>query len=63
MKPTEPEFLKLYKQCIKEGPPKCCHTCDYFDGDGICTEYKMQPPDEFINEIDKCQKWTETIPF
>jgi hypothetical protein len=38
-KPPEPEFLKQWRDWIKAGPPRCCHTCENYKEDGRCAEF------------------------
>lgn len=59
----EPDFLRQWREWILLGPPKCCHTCEHYDADGICVEFIMAPPKEFIGTVDACDKWEREIPF
>jgi hypothetical protein len=52
-----------YREWIKAGPPKCCHTCEMYGNDGLCTEFFMTPPAEFAAEVDACPKWECEVPF
>lgn len=47
----------------RDGPPKMCHTCEYYDEDGVCQEHQQEPPEEFAASPDACQDWLEAIPF
>ena len=62
-RPPEPEFLIQWRDWMRAGPPKCCHTCDYFDEHGHCTSYDMTPPAEFCDTVDACGRWVYAIPF
>lgn len=62
-RPPEPEFLIQWREWRREGPPKCCHTCDYYSKAGHCESFDMTPPDDFANEVDVCDQWIEEFPF
>lgn len=62
-KPPEPEFLKQWRDWIKLGAPRCCHTCEHFKDDGRCAEFDMVPPPEFAATVDRCEQWEQEIPF
>lgn len=62
-RPKEPEFLIQWREWVKAGPPQCCHTCDHYGADGLCTEFFMTPPDDFANTVDGCDKWELELPF
>ena len=62
-RPPEPQFLIDYRNLIEEGPPKCCHTCEMYGIDGLCTEFFMKPPAEFAAEVDACPKWERELWF
>jgi hypothetical protein len=63
MRPQEPEFLIQWREWVQAGPPKCCHTCDYYDHHGKCFEFDMMPPEDFASTVDACDKWIQEIPF
>jgi hypothetical protein len=63
MRPPEPEVVKIYKEWIKAGPPKCCHTCEHYAIDGLCIEFWMKPPAEFAAAVGECDKWQPEVPF
>ena len=52
-----------WREWDKAGPPKCCHTCEHYGVDGLCVEFFMTPPEEFVASIDACDKWEREIPF
>lgn len=52
-----------YREWVKAGPPKCCHTCEHYRVDGFCVEFFMRPPEEFAASMDGCDKWKREIPF
>lgn len=58
-RPPEPEIVKQWR----EGPPKCCHTCLFYDRHGHCMEYDMRPPEDFAATVGQCPKWEMDIPF
>lgn len=62
-RPPEPQFLVDYRAWIKAGPPKCCHTCEMYGPDGLCTEFLMRPPADFAATIGECPKWMRELPF
>lgn len=53
----------MYWEMMKNGPPKFCHTCDFYFGNGVCDKHKMRPPDEFTQTENACEQWEQTIPF
>lgn len=59
----EPEFVLKYREWLKNGPPKCCHTCDHYSAEGKCLAYDMEPPKEFTDQTDVCTTWIMEIPF
>lgn len=63
MRTEEPELVKKYKEVIKNGPPKCCHTCAYYNKIGECTYHRAAPPDEFTIKLNVCEAWEIDIPF
>lgn len=58
-----PEFVEAYREWLRAGPPKCCHTCDFYDRNGKCIEYGEAPEKEFAETVDACPKWTQELPF
>ncbi len=62
-RPPEPEFLIQWREWDRAWPPKCCHTCEHYGVDGLCTEFFMTPPEDFASSIDACNKWEREIPF
>ena len=63
MRPSEPEFLKQWREWQAMGPPKLCHTCEFFDAEGQCAKFNMAPPAEFANTADACDSWLWAVPF
>lgn len=62
-RPQEPEFLIQWRAWMEAGPPKCCHTCDWYTKEGKCLEFDMTPPEDFVATVDACEKWLPEIPF
>jgi hypothetical protein len=56
-------MVTTYKQWLKAGPPRCCHTCEHYGNDGQCVEFFMQPPAEFAEAVGECPKWEREVPF
>ena len=62
-RPPEPEFLIQWREWMRAGPPKCCHTCDNFNKSGHCLAFDMTPPEDFASTVDACEQWIMEIPF
>jgi hypothetical protein len=62
-RPPEPEFLTQWREWLAAGPPKCCHTCDFYGLDGKCVEFGIEPPIEFTAQSDQCDRWVQELPF
>ena len=43
--------------------PECCHTCDYYNDQGVCTVFNMTPPEDFAGTDKACDQWDIEIPF
>lgn len=63
MRPSEPEFLKQWREWQEAGPPKCCHTCEFYTEAGECGKFGMQPPEDFAATTDACDSWIMAVPF
>ena len=63
MRSSEPEIVTLYRQAIRQAPPRCCHTCDHYTDVGGCLEFNTEPPELFARTVDACDLWTEELPF
>ena len=72
MSPTEygvavrhkiPEIVEKYNDLIKNGPPRCCHTCYEYTQDGVCEVFSSEPPKEFAETPGACDQWLFEIPF
>lgn len=55
----EPQFVKDWR----DGPPRCCHTCEHYRSDGRCQRYDMEPPEEFAATPGQCRDWSFEVPF
>lgn len=62
-RPKEPEYIVQWREWMRAGPPKCCHTCDHYSKEGYCYQYKMTPPPEFAASLGECKYWLQEIPF
>ncbi len=63
MRHKEPEAITIYREQIKAGPPRCCHTCEHYGTDGLCIEFWMQPPEDFASTVNECTKWQQEVTF
>ena len=63
MRHPEPKIVTLYREAIRQKPPKVCHTCDYYTKDGLCQEFNAEPPVDFATQPNSCELWAEEIPF
>lgn len=59
----EPDFVKYWRERINTPVPKCCHTCEHLDEDGLCILYDEEPPEDFAATIEACNDWIEELPF
>jgi len=58
MRHPEPERVAMWRVA-----PKCCHTCEYYNKDGVCLEHKSEPPEDFAATDGACPQWSLAIPF
>lgn len=58
-----PKIVADYDLLIEKGPPKCCHTCDFYDVNGTCVAFFMEPPEDFASTVDACPEHILEIPF
>ena len=63
MRHPEPAIVTLYRKTLAAEPPRVCHTCDFYQPDGVCVEYNDTPPPEFANETGGCALWQIEVPF
>jgi hypothetical protein len=60
-----PKIMTDYWDRINEKPPRCCYTCDAFNKNegGFCKYFNMEPPKEYVEEINDCPQYLNEIPF
>lgn len=59
-----PAAVLRYRELIKQGPPRFCHTCDHFDKEeGHCAHFDATPPADFTATENACDQWTVEVPF
>jgi hypothetical protein len=63
MRPPEPDFVKAWREWVKNGPPRCCHTCNFYSVNGECGVFHVMPPKDFAEALDECEKWEPELPF
>lgn len=63
MRPPEPDFVKAWREWIKNGPPRCCHTCNFYGVNGECGVFHVVPPKDFAEALDECERWEQELPF
>ena len=63
MRHPEPSFVVQWREVERKGPPKCCHTCEWYEADGKCAKHEMEPPAEFAATEDECPDWIRECPF
>jgi hypothetical protein len=59
----EPDSITDYKRLIAQGPPKCCHSCEFYDVKGKCVVFFMAPPADFAATVGECPEWVCDVPF
>lgn len=62
-RPPEPEFLIQWREWMRAGPPRFCHTCEHYGVDGLCVVFFMKPPVDFAATVGECADWEMEIPF
>jgi hypothetical protein len=60
MRHPEPKILIEYKTKVY---PEICHTCEYYDSDGLCLKFRMEPPEDFAATHQACPEWFVLVPF
>ena len=63
MRHKQPEIVTIYYNMLKAGPPKCCHSCEFYGTDGLCVEFFTEPPEDVAATPGACDKWTMDLPF
>ena len=60
MRHPEPKILIEYKTKVY---PEICHTCEYYNSDGLCMKFRMEPPEDFAATHQACPEWFVLVPF
>ncbi len=60
MRHPEPKILIEYKTKVY---PEICHTCEYYNSDGLCLKFRMEPPEDFAATHQACPEWFVLVPF
>lgn len=63
MRHKEPDFVLEWREKKKVKDLKCCHTCYFYNENGVCRIFGESPPESFANEEDACEQWESEIPF
>jgi hypothetical protein len=63
MRHKMPDVVRIYKQSMDLGAPKCCHTCDFYQKDGVCEKHDAIPPEDFAAKLNACPDFWAEIPF
>lgn len=63
MRHPEPDSVTNFKRMVAIGPPRCCHTCEFYDVKGTCVVFFMEPPKEFAETHGECADYEREIPF
>jgi hypothetical protein len=58
-----PDIVSDYDRLIAQGPPRCCHTCEFYDIKGMCTAFFMEPPEAFAATPSECPEYENEAPF
>ena len=61
MRHPKPDKVKQWEK--RQECPKCCHTCERYGLDGVCTAFKEEPPEDFASTEGECDLWLMEIPF
>jgi hypothetical protein len=61
MRHQKPDFVIEWER--HNPAPRCCHTCENYDANGVCTIHNERPPESFASSVDDCDLWEEVIPF
>lgn len=61
----EPQILKDWWNDPQRNsnPPKVCHICEHYDREGMCAQFRAEPPLDFAHAPGACDNWLELIPF
>ena len=59
----KPQGLIDYEAWLAKGPPRYCHNCDHYGGDGKCLAFNVHVPFEHSQMADSCPTWIQELPF
>lgn len=59
MRHETPEIVTAWRK----GPPRCCHTCEYYNEAGTCVKFEQEPPEAYAATPDVCPSWMREVPF
>lgn len=48
---------------IASRTPRICHSCDHYSTTGMCTQFDMEPPEDFAATKDVCDSWLLEVGF
>ena len=65
MSESKKSILEARARQAPAAPPwrRCCASCEMLSDDGYCEAFEENPPIEFIESENKCEKYCELIPF
>ena len=63
MKYPTPKAWTEYILMVEAQYPKLCYNCEFLDENGVCRVYGQEPPIDFYNTPNACEKWDQQIPF
>lgn len=61
MRHQKPDFVIEWERSVPA--PRCCHTCENYDAQGVCAVHNEKPPEDFASSLGVCDIWEEVIPF
>ena len=64
-RPPEPAAITIWRELDHYVEPvKCCHTCEFFDANGVCLQFGEAPPLDHVYASSRhCEDYEEEIPF
>lgn len=60
--PRHPKPLILIEYENKKRP-RICHTCEFYDENGVCLNFAAEPPKEFAETDGACAHYDGSVPF
>jgi hypothetical protein len=63
MRHKEPQHVTIWRDKVASPQPRCCHTCDWYEADGVCGKHLQRPPEDFASAVDSCPDWLMEVPF